>query len=189
GVYKELHSSDDDLKQRKMSRRAKQILAAEARKAAEDDSFVPVLLLSELDVNKCTQAQFLEILINLDELSAKLSADKRSTYIEEVYNRMIQLLSRKVDIPPNRIMTTIKQLMIYHPVMTILTFDDLKKIGIEMERRSLIIHFDMSGSMHGAGFKPLVQTVIQLCTKLQIQGIEVHISLFGDGDQEKIHTT
>ncbi|CAF1613259.1 unnamed protein product [Rotaria magnacalcarata] len=189
GVYKELHSSDDDLKQRKMSRRAKQILAAEARKAAEDDSFVSVLLLSELDVNKCTQAQFLEILINLDELSAKLPADKRSTYIEEVYNRMIQLLSRKVDIPPNRIMTTIKQLMMYHPVMTILTFDDLKKIGIEMERRSLIIHFDMSGSMRVAGFKPLVQTVIQLCTKLQIQGIEVHISLFGDGDQEKIHTT
>ncbi|CAF1446621.1 unnamed protein product [Rotaria sordida] len=171
-----------------MSRRAKQILAAEARKAADGDSFVPVLLLSELDVSKCTQIQFLEILTNLDELCASRLVDQRATYVEQIYNRMLQLLSQKIEIPLNRIMAIVKQLIVYHPVMAILTLDDLKKIGVEMEKRSVIIHFDMSGSMDVRGFNPLVQTVINLCRKLQNQGIQVHISLFGGGQQERIHT-
>ncbi|CAF4606486.1 unnamed protein product [Rotaria sp. Silwood1] len=171
-----------------MSRRAKQILAAEARKAADEDSFVPVLLLSDLDVNKCTQVQFLEILTNLDELCTSRPIDQRSTYVEQIYHRMLQLLSHKVEIPLNRIVAMVKQLITYHPVMTLLTLDDFKKLGVEMEKRSLIIHFDMSASMNVRGFNPLVQTIINLCTKLQNQGIQVHISLFGDSQQEKIHT-
>ncbi|CAF3004740.1 unnamed protein product [Rotaria sp. Silwood2] len=171
-----------------MSRRAKQILAVEARKAANEDSFVPVLLLSELDVSKCTQVQFLEILANFDELCTSRPVDQRSTYVEQVYNRMLQLLSQKMEIQLNQIVAMIKQMISYHPVMTILTLDDLKKFGVEMEKRSVIIHFDMSASMNVRDFNPLVQTVINLCTKLQNQGIQVHISLFGDGQQERIHT-
>ncbi|CAF5072340.1 unnamed protein product, partial [Rotaria sp. Silwood1] len=82
----------------------------------------------------------------------------------------------------------VKQLILFHPVMTILTLDDLMKFDVQMEKRSLIIHFDLSGSMNVPGFNPLVQTIIGLCTKLQNQGIQIYISLFGDGHQERIHT-
>ncbi|CAF3158417.1 unnamed protein product [Rotaria sp. Silwood2] len=171
-----------------MSRRAKQILAAEARKAADDNSFVPVLLLSELDITKCSHGQFLEILTNFDEICTNRPVDQRSTYVERVHHRMLQLLSQKMTIPLDKIVTMVKQLILFHPVMTILTLDDLMKFDVQMEKRSLIIHFDLSGSMNVSGFNPLVQTIIGLCTKLQNQGIQVHISLFGDGHQERIHT-
>ncbi|CAF1148385.1 unnamed protein product [Rotaria sp. Silwood1] len=170
-----------------MSRRAKQILAAEARKAADGNSFVPVLFLSELDVSKCSQEQFLEILTHFNELCANRPVDQRSTYVEQVYHRLLHLLSQKVTIPFDRIVAIVKQLILYCPVMAILTLDDLKKFDVQMEKRSLIIHFDMSGSMNVAGFNPLVQTIIGLCTKLQSQGIQVHVSLFGDDNQERIH--
>ncbi len=170
-----------------MSRRVKQALVMEARKMASSDSFVPVLLLSDENVEKCTQEQFLEIMTNIDELCANRVLEERRIYIEQVYHRMLNLLSRKTLIPLDKIISVIKQFVTYYPSMAILTLDDLKKIGLEMERRSIIIHFDMSGSMSVSGFPSLVGTVTNLCTKLQTQGINVHVSLFGGNIQEGVH--
>jgi hypothetical protein len=165
----------------------KQALVTAARTMANSDSFVPVLLLSELDVEQCTQEEFLQILTNVDELCANRSLEERPKYIEQIYHRMLNVLSRKTVIPLDEIIGTVKQFVAYYPSMAILTLDDLKKFGLEMERRSIIIHFDMSGSMSGSGFPPLVQTVTNLCTKLQNQGTNVYISLFGGSTQESIH--
>ncbi len=172
---------------RNMSRRIKQTLAMEARKMASSDSFVPAILLSEINVEKCTQEEFLEILSNLDDLCANRSSEERPIYVKQVYHRMLNLLSRKILIPLDKIVGAIKQFVTYNPSMAILTLDDLKKIGLEMERRSMIIHFDMSGSMSTSGFPSLVRTVTELCTKLQTQGINVYVSLFGGHIQEGVH--
>jgi hypothetical protein len=165
----------------------KQALATAARTMVDSDSFVPVLLLSELDVEQCTQEQFLQILTNLDELCTNQSLEDRPKYIEQVYHRMLNVLSRKTTIPFEQIIGTVKQFVACYPSMAILTLDDLKKYGVEMERRSIIIHFDMSGSMSGSGFPPLVRTITGLCTKLLIQGTNVHVSLFGGKTQENVH--
>lgn len=165
----------------------KQTLAMDARKMASSDSFIPVLLLSEENVQECTQEKFLEILPNIDHLCDNRSSEERSTYVKQIYDRMLNILSRKTLIPLEHIINAVKQFIMYYPSMAILTLDDLKKLGLQMEQRSIIIHFDMSGSMAGSGFPPLVRTVTGLCTKLQAQGIIVHVSLFGGNTQENIH--
>lgn len=170
-----------------MSRRAKQMLAAAARQAADGDSFVPVLLLSELDITKCSQTEFIQILTYFDEIFANRPADQQSLYLEQVYHRMLQLLSQKVVLPIDKCALVINQFILHHPEMAILTFDDLKKFNVEMEKRAVIIHFDLSGSMSVPDFNPLVQTIIALGTKLQSRGTQVHVSLFGDHKQEAIH--
>ena len=70
---------------------------------------------------------------------------------------MLKILSQKFSIPLDQVIAVIKQFVIYQPSMSIMTLDDLKKIDIKMEPRSIIIHFDMSGSMSRSGFVPLVQ--------------------------------
>ncbi|UJR20505.1 hypothetical protein I4U23_023633 [Adineta vaga] len=170
-----------------MARRMKQMLAATARNMVDSDAFIPVLLLSELDVVSCSQIQFLEIIANIDELCNSKIAEERAKYIEQIYHRMLQLLSKKVIISSDHINHVVNQYVMYHPSMTILTLDDLKHMGIEMERRSVIIHFDMSGSMNVAGFAPLVHTITNLCTKIQSQGVQIHVSLFGGSVQENVH--
>ncbi|CAF4203252.1 unnamed protein product, partial [Rotaria sordida] len=170
-----------------MSRRAKQMLAAAARQAADEQSFVPVLLLSELDVTKCSQAEFVQILTYFDEIIASCPSDQKSTHIEQVYHRMLQLLSQKVALPSDKSTRVINQFNVYHPEMAILTLDDLKKFNIQMEKRAVIIHVDLSASMDVAGFNPLVKTIIDLGTKLQNRGTQVHVYLFGDRKQEAIH--
>jgi hypothetical protein len=184
-----IKTSEETNKKKKgnMLRRIKQALAIEAREMANSDSFVPVLLLSEENVEQCTQEQFLQILINLDELCANRSSEERPKYVEQIYHRMLNILSRKISIPLDQIIVTVKQFVAYHPSMAILTLDDLKKFGLEMERRSIIIHFDMSGSMSGSGFPPLVRTITDLCKKLQTQGTNVYVSLFGGNIQESVH--
>jgi hypothetical protein len=167
----------------------KQTLAMEARKMTSSDSFVPVLLLSEQDIEQCTQEQFLQILVNLNELCGNRTSDERPKYVAQVYHRMLKILSQKFIIPVDQIIGVIKQFVRYHPSMAILTLDDLKKIGIVMEPRSIIIHFDMSGSMSGSGFNLLVLTVTKLCSKLQAQGIHIYVSLFGGNIQETVHQT
>ena len=170
-----------------MSRQAKQMLAAQARKAAESDSFVPTLLLSNLEIDKCAPAQFLEIVSHMDEFCANRAMDQRPAYVEQVYHRLLHLLSRKVVIQSERVVATVKQFVTYHPAMSILTLDDLKDIQVETEKRSVIIHFDMSGSMSGSGFAPLRKTVTTLSAHLCNQGVQVHISLFGGKAQESVH--
>ncbi|CAF1117060.1 unnamed protein product [Adineta steineri] len=170
-----------------MLRRTKQMLAMDARQMANSDSFVPVLLLSEENVEQCSQEQFLKIIANFDELCANRSIEERSQYVEQVYHRMLKILSQKTLIPLDHIIAVIKQFIIYYPSMAILTLDELKTIGIEMERRSIIIHFDMSGSMSGSGFAPLVRTVTNFCANLQTQGITIYVSLFGGNVQENVH--
>ncbi|UJR12341.1 hypothetical protein I4U23_016518 [Adineta vaga] len=172
-----------------MSHRTKQMLACEARKAAQEDFFVPVLLLSDEDPCNCSQEQYLELLKNLEQLCNKKAAEEREVYIENVYHRMLDLLSRKMDIPFDRIVSVVKQVVMYHPTKAILTFDDLKQFNIQLEKRSVIIHFDMSGSMSCSGFDPLVRTIIGFCARLQNQDIQVHVSLFGGDTQEKVHNT
>ena len=171
-----------------MSRRAKQMLAADARKAAENDSFVPVLLLSEVDPSTCNPGQYLELLKTIDELYSQKPIEQRTEYVEKIYRRMLELLSHKVEIAFDRIVAVIKYVIIHQPTIAIVTNDDLKQYNVQMERRSVIIHFDMSGSMAGSGFDPLVRTIVTLCTKLQNQGVPVHVSLFGGRVQEAVHT-
>lgn len=170
-----------------MSRRAKQMLAAEARKAAENDSFVPVLLLSEADPSTCSPVQYLELLKSIDELYSQKPIEQRTEYVEKIYRRMLELLSHKVEIAVDRIVAVIKYVIIHQPTIAIVTNDDLKQYNVQMETRSVIIHFDMSGSMSGSGFDPLVQTIVTLCTKLQNQGVPVHVSLFGGHVQQGVH--
>lgn len=170
-----------------MLRRMKQALMVESRMAANADSFVPVLLLVQEDVQQCSQDKFIEILANLEELCANQSIEQRSKYIEMIYHRMLNLLSRKIPISDDRINSTIKEFVKYHPSASILTLDDLKTLGLEMEKRSIVIHFDQSGSMATAGFAPLVQTISQISTKLQTEGRTVHFSLFGGRTQEGVH--
>ena len=171
-----------------MSRRANQMLAAEARKAAEENSFVPVLLLSEVDPTGCTPEKYLDLLTNIDELCDQKPIEQRAGYVEQIYHRMLDLLSHKMQIPLDRIVGVVKQVVLHHPAMAILTLDDLTQFNVQMEKRSVIIHLDMSGSMSGSGFGPLVRTIITLCTKLQNQGVQAYVSLFGGGVQERVHT-
>ena len=171
-----------------MSRRAKQMLAAEARKAAGENSFVPVLLLSEVDPTRCTPEKYLELLICIDELCDQKPIEQRAGYVEQIYHRMLDLLSDKMQIPLDRIVGVVRQVVLHHPTMAILTLDDLKQFNVQMEKRSVIIHFDMSVSMSGSGFDPLVRTIITLCAKLQHQDVPVYVSLFGGSVQEGVHT-
>ena len=170
-----------------MQRRLQQMLAREAKKMASSNSFVPIVLLSELNIDQCTQEEFLEIITNIDDMCNNQSLEKRPIYVEQIYHRMLNLLSRKIVIPLERIVGVVKQYIEYNPSMSILTLDDLKKFGLEMEKRSIIIHFDMSGSMKVSAFPSLVLTITNLSTKLQSQGINVYFSLFGGSDQENIH--
>ena len=172
---------------KKMLRQAKQALMLASRVMANADSFVPVLLLAEEDVEKCSQEKFIDILANLEELCANRSIEERPKYIEMIYHRMLNILSRKVPISEDRINLTIKEFVKFHPSMSILTLDDLKTLGLEMEKRSILIHFDQSGSMATAGFSPLVQTISQISTKLQNEGRNVQFSLFGGRTQEGVH--
>ena len=121
-----------------MSRQEKQMLATQARNAATADSFVPVVLLSDTDVDKCTALQFLEILAHLDELCNDRAIDRRSAYVKQVYHRMLHLLSWNIEIPSDRIVATVKQFVTYHPSMAILRLDDLKHFHVDMEKRSVI---------------------------------------------------
>ncbi|CAF0903983.1 unnamed protein product [Adineta steineri] len=170
-----------------MSRRTQQMLASEARKAAQEDAFVPLLLLTEEDPSNCSAEQYQELLKNIEQLCNKKTAEEQRTYVEKVHHRMLDFLSRKIEIPFDRVVSVIKQVVVHHPTKAILTFDDLNQFNIQMEKRSVIIHFDMSGSMSCSGFDPLVQTIIGFCTKLQNQDIQVHVSLFGDSTQENVH--
>ncbi|CAF2126590.1 unnamed protein product [Rotaria magnacalcarata] len=153
---------------------------------SESDSHVSWNALSVLDIKECTQSQFLEVLMNLDEICTSQSADERTTFIEHVYRRMLHTISLMTNISLDRIVAVIKQLITYSPVMTILTVDDLKNMNIEMEKRSVIIHFDMSGSMSTSGFGPLVNSLKHLCKSLHDQGIDVYVSLFG-GSTQGVH--
>ncbi|CAF4232557.1 unnamed protein product, partial [Adineta steineri] len=96
-----------------MLRRTKQMLAMDARQMANSDSFVPVLLLSEENVEQCSQEQFLKIIANFDELCANRSIEERSQYVEQVYHRMLKILSQKTLIPLDHIIAVIKQFIIY----------------------------------------------------------------------------
>lgn len=170
-----------------MSRRTKQALVLESRMMANANSFVPVLLLAEEDVQQCSQEKFIQILANLEELCANRSIEDRPKYIEMIYHRMLNILSRKIPISEDRINLTVKEFVKFHPSMSILTLNDLQNLGLEMEKRSILIHFDQSGSMATAGFSPLVQTISQISTKLQNEGRNVYFSLFGGRTQEGIH--
>ncbi|CAF3469936.1 unnamed protein product [Rotaria sp. Silwood2] len=170
-----------------MARQMKQTLTAEARKAASSDSFISSVLFSQYDVNQCSQAQFLEIVANINDLCDKISTDKLSAYVQMVYQRMLKLLSQKVSISSTHITNVARQFVYYHPDMAIMTLDDLTQYGLQMEQRSLVVHFDMSGSMSGSGFVPLVQNIVQLCENLQVHGMNVYVSLFGGGRQEAVH--
>lgn len=165
------------------------MLAAEARKAAENDSFIPVLLNTQVDPSTCSPQEYLELLKNIDQLCDQRAPEERTDYVGKMYHRLLDLLSRKVEISADRIVAVIKHVIVYHPTMTILTNDDLKQFHVQTEKRSIIIHFDMSGSMSGSGFDPLVRTVSSMLTKFQNQGVQVHVSLFGGHTQEAVHAS
>lgn len=170
-----------------MSRQLKQRLAMEARQMANEDSFVSLVILFEKDIEQCSQNEFIEILSNLEQIMEKKSVEQRPIYIEQVYKRILQILSKKISIDENLINKIIKEYSNYFPLKSILTFDDLKEFNLEMERRSLVIHFDLSGSMKVPDFPSLVQNIINLSTKFHSQGIETYFSLFGGKTQETIH--
>ncbi|CAF1457831.1 unnamed protein product [Didymodactylos carnosus] len=67
--------------------------------------------------------------------------------------------------------------------------DELRTISnIQLEQRSIVVHFDLSGSMSCAGFSPLVKTITDILKNIKKQNnIEVYFSLFGGSTQEDVH--
>ncbi|CAF4635183.1 unnamed protein product, partial [Rotaria sp. Silwood2] len=170
-----------------MSRHAQKLLAVAARKAAADESFVPVLLLSEVDVQQCSEEDFVQILTHFNEIFANRSEDQQSAYVKQVYHRMLQLLSQQARLPLDKCGIVINQYTLYYPEMAILTLDDLKNLNTVMEKRPVIIHFDCSASMSLRGFDPLVETIVRLGRQLENHDNRVYVSLFGDSKQQRIH--
>ena len=172
-----------------MSRQAKQILAAAAKRAAESDSFVANLLLGDIEPGRCNREQFLEVLAHFEDICAKKPIDQRAIYVEQAYARCLTLLSEGSNIPMNRIDNLFRQIVVLHPTMAMLDFDELQKYGVKMKVRSLIIHFDMSGSMQGSRFPGLVRTTIDMCAEFRHKGCQVYVSMFGGKEQESIHAS
>ncbi|CAF3913525.1 unnamed protein product [Rotaria sp. Silwood1] len=170
-----------------MSRRAQKMLAAAARKAADDETFVPVLLLSEVDVQQCSEEDFVQILTRFNEIFANRPEDQQSAYVKRVYYRMLQLLSQQARLPLDKCCMVVNQYTLYYPEMAILTLDDLKNLNAVMEKRPVIIHFDCSASMSLRGFDPLVETIVRLGRQLESHDNRVYVSLFGDSKQQRIH--
>ncbi|CAF3145250.1 unnamed protein product [Rotaria sp. Silwood2] len=112
-----------------MSRRAQKMVATAARKAADDQSFVPVLLLSEVDVQQCSEEDFIQILTHFNEIFANRPEDHQSIYVKRVYHRMLQLLSQQARLPLDKCGIVINQYTLYYPEMAILTLDDLKNLN------------------------------------------------------------
>ncbi|CAF4907280.1 unnamed protein product [Rotaria socialis] len=82
---------------------------------SESDSHVSWNALSVLDIKECTQSQFLEVLTNLGEICTSQSADERTTFIAQVYRRMLHTISRTTNISLDRIVAVLKQLITYSP--------------------------------------------------------------------------